>query len=1148
METIQVDILIQVIVTGHDVSISLEYTDSILSVVSATNVAYTFAHAVQSIVTNPGQVTADLNLLTRQDWGQLQRWNSHSPGKEVACAHDLVLQNSQDSPNAPAICARDVSLSYAELNQQSFQLAQHLVSLGVGPEMLVPICFWKSGIAIVAMIAILRAGGAFVPFDPAHPKDRIRAILAKTGNTVVVSPDTAVLFEDLEVTAVVVSPSSVQSMHAVNAVELKDRVRPDHPALVLFTSGSTGQPKGIIHEHASICTNSILHGPPLAITATSRVLQYAAYTFDVSMMDIFTTLIYGGCVCVPSDEDRTSNLVATMNEMRVSWTFFTPSVVSLLVPEDVPLLQTLVLGGEALSPENVRIWAERVRLLTCYGPSECAVQTIGELKPGDSPLNIGHAYGCGACWLTAPNDHSKLVPIGAIGELLVEAPTLARGYLHDIEKSKASFIKSPSWAHESRPGRPRRLYKTGDLLRQNSDGSFTFVGRKDFQLKVRGQRVEIGEVEHHLSTCPILAMSIVIRPLSGPYAKGLVGVLQLRGVKMDLATTGVGIRLLSAEELESAQFRSADVAEFLRCKVPGYMVPSHWLVVERLPLSASAKIDRRQVGSWILTVDRSEQLLGLDGDPSSRLIHTDDVTAREISSEVAHLIARGDERLRSVLEGQDLSLANAGLDSVQAMSLSMFARRRFGAKLPIKAIINPTATVRTVAVYIDNVRDDGDLKASAIAVDVMSEFLQYEKKTFATIIQREKSRRSVFLTGVTGFVGSQLLMQLLRDADVGRVVLHVRANSPEHGLQRVIKLAGTEGWWDENFRDRIEIWTGDLAAPKLGLPDKQWHRLCGDAPPEQCITDVIHNGATVHWNADFATLKGTNIDSTVEILRSVATSLYIARFVYVSGGQQLRLEEDDDHDIAREISQSNGYAQTKLVSELLVKSFARRSIANARRVSIVKPGYIIGTLDRGSANLTDYLWRLVASCVEIHAYNEADAGSWLFVSDVGRVATTILDSLNHDPHLVTSSSPRVVKILDGMTVGELWNVLQYECGYNIVPLPQDAWMSLLQKDIETKGSTHRLWPLIEILEAGKGCVGAPRNVQDIPKVDKAHLVATIKKNLGYLNDVGFLKSPGKGLDVLREAFSEPIYRKFPVDAISADEVGSRFDTDVQVIG
>ena len=1086
----------------HSLAVNLSYKESVLSIVSASNVAHTLVRAVESILIEPRQPVSCVGLVTARDWEQILRWNATLPTKVDSCVHDLILEHANASPESPAICSWDGNLTYAELDRMTCLLAHRFAAAGIGAEVLVPICFRKSMYAIISMVAIHRAGGAFIPLDPSHPKDRMRTVIQKANAQIAVtSPETRGLLEGLVGTTIEVSPSSFTSELSSEDLDLAARVQPSNAAFVLFTSGSTGKPKGIVQEHASVCSNSVAHGRAMAVSSESRVLQYAAYTFDVSMMDIFTTLIYGGCICIPSEEDRMSNLAPTMNQMCVNWVILTPSIASLLSPSDVPMLRCLILGGEAVTRENVSRWAGHVRLFNCYGPAECASCAIGELRVHDSPANIGRAYGSGICWVVDPEDHNRLVPIGATGEIVVEGPTLARGYLDDLDKTKSSFVKNPTWLHDGRPGRPRRLYKTGDLVRYNSQGSLHFVGRKDFQMKMRGQRVELGEIEHHLSTCPSLALSLVLGPTTGPYAKGLVAVVQLRGTPESTGTPGE-LRLLCPEDLERARFSSSKLVQSLQGVLPGYMIPNHWLVVERLPLSASGKIDRKLIDHWITTVDRSTQLVSHGSDGASDWIQESDSTAREISREVAALAARGEDRLTAALADRDFALTTVGLDSIQAMSLSMFVRGKYGVKLPIHTIINPAATVRTIANSIDEL-EQLDSKVSP-RTDPIGKFWQYHQEAAAAIRTILQPKRRVFMTGATGFLGSHILLKLLSREDIERVVLHIRDSTVHHAMKRIIHAATAEGWWSESYLQRLELWLGDLASPRLGLAEQEWLQLTGQAAPERAITDVIHNGALVHWNADFATLKPTNVSSTVELLKRTAQSSFIKSFVYVSGGQQLRFGDDDDQEIALEVSRSNGYAQTKFCSELLVKEFARCSTGRSRQISVVKPGYIVGSREQGVANEKDYLWRLVASCIDVKAYNAADADSWLFISDVGRVATAVLSCLDRTQDSNRTQESRVVKMLDGLTVREFWAVLQDKLGYDIRPLDEAKWIPLLQRQIEAQGSKHRLWPLMEVLEAGKGRLGASREVRSMHGGSSDAMVDTVKRNVEYLRNAGYL--------------------------------------------
>lgn len=1040
---------------------------------------------------NPHQPIARLDPFTLRDSEQIRRWNSPFPDNTDACVHDLLLQHAKDSPNTPAVCSWDGNLTYAELERASLVLAHYLNAVGVRPEILVPVCFKKSVYTVVAMVAILRAGGAFVPLDPSHPKDRLRAIVRKTNASIVVaSPETAHLFEGMGINTVSLSSSLLESLPpSVDCLPFS--VRPDSAAFVLFTSGSTGSPKGIIQEHASVCTSSVAHGRAMCMNSESQVLQYAAYTFDVSMMDIFTTLIYGGCVCTPSEEDRMGNIVGVMNAMHVNWVLFTPSVASLIVPEDVPELQTLALGGEAVTNENVHRWAGKVRLLNCYGPAECAASTINLVDPQNSrPGTIGRAFGCGLCWVVDLANHNRLVPIGAVGELLVEGPTLARGYLEDMEKTKAVFIKGPEWLYENGDRRPRRLYKTGDLVRYNSDGSMDFVGRKDLQLKVRGQRVEIEEVEHHLSMYPGIALLIAASPVSGPYSKSLVAIIQLQQQTAHLAITTTAIRLLPKTRLDTARFSVPDLALFLKSKLPSYMVLNHSLVVEKLPLSVSGKIDRKLVNQWLVGISRDmEDSIATNG-CWSEAIPKDETTALELSANVASVVAREDPRFYSVLHGQDFLLSAVGLDSIQVISLTMSIKRHFGVKVHPGTILHPGATVRGVAKCIEESRTTGNEVAVEARVNFVDEYLSCKEAMDSDILTKGVSITAILVTGATGFLGSQILAKLFTRIEIQKIIVHVRADSPGHGLQRIVHSATLAGWWSSSYLARLEVWIGDLARPKIGLNTEQWDRVVGNVPPSQRIHAIIHNGATVNWNAEFSTLKAANVDSTLELLSAVNSAPSILKFVFVSGGQQHDSERSHQPSALDGTALSTGYAQSKFLSELLVRDFARASPHHASRVAVVKPSYIIGPASTGIANIEDYIWRLVAACVDISAYNASDTGH-LYISDVATVAATIVSACC-DPVL----TPGFVSVADGLPVAAFWKVLTHDLGYALQPLLQDEWLAAVHADVEVQREAHPLWPLLHTLEMEHGRLGVPASSPPLESPNGAALLAGGKDEQG----------------------------------------------------
>ena len=323
---------------------------------------------------------------------------------------------------------------------------------------------------------------------------RLAQIVLDSGTKVLLAdPQHSEIFQDL-VEVITIAPEFLENLHSRDPLPM---VRPTNPAFVLLTSGSTRKPKGIIVEHGSLCSSSKAHGTNRKVGPHTRLLQFAAYTFDVPVADIFTTLQHCGCICVPSEEERTNDLAGAIKRMNVNYGCLTPTVAGLLKPTDVPGLRTLILGEEMLTQDNIQTWAPRVDFIISYGMAECSIHCVDAvpLTLTRNPANLGRSSGC-LMWIVRKDNHNKLAPVGCVGELVIEGRMVSRGYLNDKVKTDAAFIEDPTWVSPGPKG--RRMYKTGDLAKYSDDGEVVYVGRKDFQVKHHGQRIELGEIEHHI--------------------------------------------------------------------------------------------------------------------------------------------------------------------------------------------------------------------------------------------------------------------------------------------------------------------------------------------------------------------------------------------------------------------------------------------------------------------------------------------------------------------------------------------------------------------------------------------------------------------------------------------------------------------------
>jgi amino acid adenylation domain-containing protein/non-ribosomal peptide synthase protein (TIGR01720 family) len=607
----------------------VHYDDKVISEWQMRRVMDHFASVLAAISTaeSGNEKLSDFGALSTSDRETLLGWNGVSPPVVDQQVHEMVSEHVARQPTDKlAVVSWDAQLTYTELDSLATRLASVLVKdHGIGADKIVPICFDKSSLVVVAMLATLKAGAAFVPLDPAHPDARIKGILADVEATVILcSPKHVDRCSIFDMKTIGVSQSFLESIPACEPVVATST--PSSAAYIIFTSGTTGKPKGTIVEHAAFCTNAVAHGTCMGIDESSRVLQFASYTFDASIMEILTTLIKGGTVCIPSDEERIHDLAGAINRMGVTWTLLTPSVAQLIQPEQVPSLKVLVNGGEAMSSAHKTTWAaSHVCMMNAYGPSETAVTAtiIPEVTVDSSAADIGWAIGC-LCWVTDAHDHDSLVPIGATGELVVEGPILARGYLKNPEKTAESFIVDPKWTAQfplAGASGPRRMYKTGDLVRLTEEGHFIFQGRKDNQVKINGQRLELSEVDHNLSVDEAVQLAMATVPSSGPCKKRLIAVLSLKDQVAAETETQTGNLRLVGKAVAASQLPG--IRDRVAKHLASYMIPSTWIVLERLPLQPSGKLDRRLVQTWVEEMNEETYQSVLDIDESASALNRD---------------------------------------------------------------------------------------------------------------------------------------------------------------------------------------------------------------------------------------------------------------------------------------------------------------------------------------------------------------------------------------------------------------------------------------------------------------------------------------------------------------------------------------------
>jgi amino acid adenylation domain-containing protein len=582
-DTAKFDLTCTVIPKEDGFTTNFEYNTDLFDVGTIRRMIDSFHSILEAVARNPETLLAELPLLSGAERQKvLVEWNAtHSEYPREKCIHQLVEAQAVAEPDAIAVLQDHTKLTYQELNQRSNQLAHYLRKRGVGPEVPVGVCLENSPELTVALLAILKAGGACLPLDPAYPKERLQLMLEDSHAPLLLAREG--LLPELACPGTErICLHSASARFANESRENPDPVvTPNSLAYVIYTSGSTGKPKGVMLTHGGLVNYICAAIKLYALRASDRLLQFSSISFDIAIEEIFPTWAAGASVVLRSGNFSLagSDFLHFARQQKLTVisvaTAYWHELVHELSESGAALpesLRLVIVGGEKAQIQALEAWrrivGNRVRWINTYGPTETCVIASSYEPPFSgslpSPLPIGRPIGNVKIHILDRN--LQPVPVGIPGEVHIGGPGVARGYLNHPELTAEKFIHDPFGTQAN-----ARLYKTGDLARYLENGEIEFVGRRDFQVKIRGFRVELGEIEAALSKHASVRDALVIAREEGLNNKRLVGYVVPAAGSSD----------------------AAELRKFLKRQLPEYMVPSDFVILDEFPLTPNGKVDRK---------------------------------------------------------------------------------------------------------------------------------------------------------------------------------------------------------------------------------------------------------------------------------------------------------------------------------------------------------------------------------------------------------------------------------------------------------------------------------------------------------------------------------------------------------------------------
>lgn len=955
---------------------------------------------INSVLKNPNQLISTLPLLTMREKQILLTRNTtklnYPKNKNI---NFLMQKTFEINPYKIAIQTKDAYITYNELQVKVNNLSLFLKEeIGVKSQENVIIHMQRSIDWIVSVLAINKIGAIYIPVASNTPTQQLQLIINDSKANFILCDDSLMTNINLikgDLIRLNITPT-LKKLPDGRVNKNISNFSSKHIAYVLYTSGTTGAPKGVIIRHYSLVNLIIEQIRRLNINHQSNVLQFASIGFDASIWEIFSILTVGGTLCIPPESDILigKKLSETINKFNISLITLPPSILQTISVEEVKTLDTIVTAGEACSKELANQWIKHVCLINAYGPTETTVcATMGKVINND--INIGKPIANTQAYIL--DDKHNFVPDGVIGELYIGGDSVALGYLNQPELTRQYFISNPFFKKIN-----NLIYRTKDLVRWLPDGNIDYIGRIDHQIKIRGLRIEPEAIETQILHHPDITQCVVSLKQNDKLEKFIVAYL------------------VSTQKVDLHHLR-----ESIGKHLPHYMIPNFFIELKGIPLTTNGKIDRNALPMPDLKYNINHD----DYIPPSTFVE------KKLCKIWSNLLG-----MQKV--GIHDDFFTVGGNSLLLSQLIISLKEHFDVDVHFLSILkNPTISSISHLLIQKDTSLIKDEHLSHIMKDTHLKKDIKQKHSIPT-----KKSKVIFLTGATGFLGTHLLNQL--SSNNLTIYCPIRANSDVEAKELLLNSLNRYGL-DSSIHDQIIPICGDISRPELGLK----HDISISLAKE--IDEIYHNAASVHHLYNYEMLRSTNVESTIELLK-FAGQFKNKKINYISTLSALHNHTDNSEKIIEnfiipDINKlpDNGYNQTKWVSETLLYEAYIRGFS----INIFRPGWILGRKIKDSNYIrNNHLLSLIKGCVQLNY-----APDWnidldiLTVDFLSKMIVSISMSNCFENKVFNFSNTNKISWI------EIINILN-EFGHNIKVIPQNDWINSL-KDTTSDHALFNLLPL-----------------------------------------------------------------------------------------